>query len=242
MKHRLVTAATLAMALALTLPSMALSEGRGRGNDDGDGKRGRGREAREQKSERREGRGNRGWNRAPSQGAQRQDGRRAWSQRETERSQRRVGGFVVDREPVRRDDTRYRWRTSDRPTTDTRYRWRTSDRGGYPRDYSRTRYRDGYRAYSSYNRPRYFYYTSGFSRPRFIHRSGFSIGFSIGSYPLYGYRYFDPYCDVYFGGLGSYYDHCYGHHHPETILVMYGASPVATCIYDEGAWVVDDCY
>jgi hypothetical protein len=74
-------------------------------------------------------------------------------------------------------------------------------------------------------------------------RSGFSIGLSIGSFPSYGYGYFDPYCDLRFSSLGAYYDHCHGLGHASAILVIDSrtSAPIATCIYDGGDWVVDDC-
>ncbi|HYM82519.1 MAG TPA: hypothetical protein VEY91_14040 [Candidatus Limnocylindria bacterium] len=116
------------------------------------------------------------------------------------------------------------------------------DHGGNhrPSYSSRVRYRHGGAITSSY-RPRH-YYTGHFHRPRFVYRSGFSLGFVISSAPSYGYRYFDPYCDIGFRGLGAYYDHCYDHDHPEVILLVdaHSGHPVATCVYRDDAWVVDD--
>ena len=122
-------------------------------------------------------------------------------------------------------------------------RWRDSGTyDGAPSHRSRTYYRDGSRSHSRY-RPRY-YYTASFHRPRFAYRSGFTLGFVIGSVPSYGYRYFDPYCDMGFTDLDVYYDHCYDHGHPDAILVLDIRSgyPIASCAYHDGYWVVDDCY
>lgn len=122
-------------------------------------------------------------------------------------------------------------------------RWRDSGRRSDAPSYrSRTRYRyDG--PSHSYYPPRY-YYTGSFHRPRFVFRSGFSLGFVIGSVPSYGYRYFDPYCDMGFSNLGIYYDHCDDYGHPDAILVldMQSGYPIASCAYRGGYWVVDDCY
>lgn len=87
------------------------------------------------------------------------------------------------------------------------------------------------------------YYVGDFYRPRYIARSGFFIGLSFSSFPAYHYRYYDPYCGLYFQGLGSYYGHCHGLDHPSAILVIdyRSSAPLATCIYDGGDWVVDDC-
>lgn len=87
------------------------------------------------------------------------------------------------------------------------------------------------------------YYTNNFYRPRYIARSGFWIGLSIGTYPAYGYRYWDPYCGIHFSSLVPYYTHCHGHSHPSAIVIIDHRSraPIATCVYDDGAWVVDDC-
>jgi len=131
--------------------------------------------------------------------------------------------------------------------------------GGYqrPNSYSsRIRYRQdgpvykGYRSgYSNYGwrytsyRPRT-YYTSYFPRPCYTYRSGFSVGFVLGSSPLYGCGYFDPYCGIGFDDLAAYYDHCGAHRHTQLILVIDsgGGAPLASCVYRSGGWVVDDCY
>lgn len=87
------------------------------------------------------------------------------------------------------------------------------------------------------------YYTTNFYRPRYIARSGFWIGLSIGSYPAHGYRYWDPYCGIHFSSLVPYYTHCHGHSHPSAILIIdyQSSAPIATCVYADGDWVVDDC-
>jgi hypothetical protein len=87
------------------------------------------------------------------------------------------------------------------------------------------------------------YYTDYFYRPRYIARSGFWLGLTIGAYPAYGYRYYDPYCGIYFSSLGPYDGHCHGHGHASAILVIdrHSHAPIATCIYSDGDWVVDDC-
>ena len=87
------------------------------------------------------------------------------------------------------------------------------------------------------------YYTSDFYRPRYVARSGFWLGLSIGTYPAYGYRYWDPYCGLHFSSLVPYYSHCHGHGHPSAIVIIDYRShaPIATCVYDDGGWVVDDC-
>jgi hypothetical protein len=159
-----------------------------------------------------------------------------------------------------RGDVRYRAPRSDyrAPRSDYRanVRWRGDVRrdsrvqrsGRYygddyrPRVTSRVRYRDGGPNYAYY-RPRH-YYSGHFHRPRFVYRSGFSLGFVIGLTPSYGYRYYDPFCDLSFSHLGAYYDHCYGHSHAEVILLVdvNGGYPIATCAYQDGDWVVDDCY
>lgn len=111
--------------------------------------------------------------------------------------------------------------------------------GGYGGSRSYSGYRGGYRSYGG----SHFYYTRGFYRPHYRYCSDFSIGLTIGFTPLYGYGYYDPYCGISFGSLGAYYDHCMGYGHPEAILVMDRSlgAPVATCVYDDGNWVVDDC-
>lgn len=167
---------------------------------------------------------------------------------------------ITRRLESRSGDRRSRdWRGS-RSTGEVRYRdsydgdrydrrWRSGDwnRGGYRTSFrTRTHYRDvyyscdhGYSACAA--RP---YYVASFHRPRYVYHSGFSVGFVIGLTAGYGYSYFDPYCDVGFSNLGYYYDHCYDHGHPEVILVLdvYSGSPIGSCIYQSGSWVVDDCY
>ncbi len=122
-------------------------------------------------------------------------------------------------------------------------RWRDSDgRSDAPLHQSWTDSRYEGPSYSRHHgRP---YYTGSFHRPRYLYRSGFSLGIVIGSVPWYGYRYFDPYCDLEFRNLDIYYDHCYDHGHAETILVLDRRSdhPFASCIYRDGDWVIDDCY
>ena len=146
-----------------------------------------------------------------------------------------------------------RWRDGGyRGGTSRTYR-RGGDHGGYS---GYTRYRpgggSGWRGshwgnrYGGGYRIRYqptYYYTGYFHRPHFITRSGFSLGLVIGAVPTYGYRYYDPYCDVEFGCLDDYYDHCLELGHPGAILVIdiESGAPIATCVYDGGGWVVDDC-
>lgn len=127
---------------------------------------------------------------------------------------------------------------------DSRIHSRDRSYGGQQRPGYSTRYksRHGGRGYSDY-RPRQ-YYTSYFPRPRYVYRSGFSLGFVIGSSPSYGYGYYDPYCGTSFHDLGAYYDHCGHHRHTELILIVdsHGGGPIASCVYRSGGWVVDDCY
>lgn len=115
----------------------------------------------------------------------------------------------------------------------TRYRapsYRTQTRDRYVESRPSYRYRT--------------YYTSGYYRPRYHYHSGFSLGVFIGVVPSYGFRYFDPYCDIGFRSLDSYYDHCHYHGHPDVIQVISIRSgyPIASCAYRGGDWVVDDCY
>jgi hypothetical protein len=158
-----------------------------------------------------------------------------------------------DPRPGGRGDTRYRDpRSDDRgdvryrdPRSDRRgdVRWRDSGRGGHLPSYrSPNNYRYGGPSHDSYRQRSY--YTGSFHRPRFGYRSGFSIGVLIGSMPSYGYRYFDPYCDMAFGNLDIYYDHCGAYGHPDVIQVLDSRSgyPIASCIYSDESWVVDDCY
>lgn len=136
--------------------------------------------------------------------------------------------------------TRYR----DRVGTTTRYRDRAGTTTRYRDRYAGDRYRRDGRFYGSrrYSGSR-FYYSHGFYRPRYLYRSHFSLGLVIGAYPVYGYRYYDPYCGIGIASLGFYHDHCLDHAHPGAILVVDGrvGAPVATCVYDGGRWVVDDC-
>jgi len=76
-----------------------------------------------------------------------------------------------------------------------------------------------------------------------MYHSGFSLGIVIGSAPSYGYRYVDPYCDMAFRDLDSYYDHCDEHGHPDLIQVCDNRTgrPIAISIYRDGDWVIDDC-
>lgn len=76
-----------------------------------------------------------------------------------------------------------------------------------------------------------------------MYRSGFSLGFVIGSVPMYGYRYVDPYCDMAFRDLDSYYDHCDEHGHADVIQVCDSRTghPIAISVYRGGDWVIDDC-
>lgn len=229
--HQLpLSAAMLAMALAISLPSMADARPEGSGKHD----RGRSSEVRGgQPGKRREFRG----------GDQRVARERGHNSRVTTRERgdwRGSGG----RGARPREDVRYRepsraWRPDARADA----RWRDSDRRRDDRSYaSRVRYRDG-GSYDSRHRTRW-YYTGSFHRPRFVYRSGFSLGVVIGSVAPYGYRYFDPYCDRGFHDLDLYYDHCHYHDHPSAILVLDFRSgyPIASCAYDGGYWVVDDCY
>jgi hypothetical protein len=66
----------------------------------------------------------------------------------------------------------------------------------------------------------------------------------IGSVAPYGYRFYDPYCEMGFNSLDEYYDHAYDEGHPEVVLLLDARSgyPIATCTFDDGRWVVDDCY
>ena len=83
---------------------------------------------------------------------------------------------------------------------------------------------------------------AGFHRPVF-YGSGFSVGFVISAGPLYGYRFYDPYCGVTFATLDDYAYHCGALGHPEALLMVDIRSgyPVATCGFHRGYWVVDDC-
>ena len=222
--------------------SWSRSEGRSRGSKDRAWSRGGEglRDHRSPRSSRRE----REW--APSRGDSR------------ERGGPRIGGERAFRTPsagqLDRGGRDRAWRTT-RGEDDRRYIRREPQGQRRYDSGSRTRERDPYttrfkpsgpviqhdQGYA-YHAPRY-YYTDYFYRPRYIVRSGFFIGLSIGSFPPYGYRYFDPYCDLRFGSLGDYYGHCHGIGHPTAILLIdyRTGAPIATCIYDGGDWVVDDC-
>ncbi|HKQ57000.1 MAG TPA: hypothetical protein VJY35_03960 [Candidatus Eisenbacteria bacterium] len=248
-----LSAALLVMALAV--PAAAKEHGQKRG--EGHSYRGeRSHSGKRESAERSEGRRgerrsyanvDRGSYRGDLRGGERRSYARA------DRSPAR-GSYRADRYRTPRSDQRadVRWRDAVRDAREYRVyrdgRDRTYQRNGryygddyQPRVTSRSRSRYDRPSYASY-RPRY-YYTGGFHRPRFVHRSGFSLGISIGVGPAYGYRYFDPYCDVSFSQLGAYYDHCCDHRHAEVILLIdTGGYPVATCAYQSGDWVVDDCY
>ena len=176
---------------------------------------------------------------------------RAWS-RGGERVYRTPGPGRIersDRDAVRRlargdGDRRYTRRDGGHARGSGDYRYRDGGRTYAYRDGGHTRYKPsgpiihrggGHRARH--------YYTGGYYRPSYIARSGFFLGFTISTFPSYGYRYWDPYCGIYFSSLDPYYAHCHGHVHPSAILVIDYRShaPIATCIYDSGAWVVDDC-
>ena len=231
------SAAVLAMALAISLPSTAGAK------SEGHGKQGRGHssEARGGHSDKRE------YSRG---GASRSSGERAYAHRvgDRERADPRGSGSrgsgSRDRADWRASGSRGEVRYRD-PRADYRadVRWRDSGRRSDTPSYRTwTRYRDDGPSYSNY-RPRS-YYTGSFHRPRFVYRNGFSLGFVIGSVPSYGYRYFDPYCDMGFSNLGVYYDHCYDHGHPDAILVLdiQSGYSIASCAYRGGYWAVDDCY
>ena len=63
----------------------------------------------------------------------------------------------------------------------------------------------------------------------------------LGSYPSYGFRYYDPYCDRYFNSLAWYDDHCWDYGHPPVVEVLRYGRPVASAVFDDGEWVIDDC-
>lgn len=145
----------------------------------------------------------------------------------------------------------------ERLASRTVYRSRDWSRSG---DWDRSRYAGrvyyrsggygggGYVRYARYDGPYYSpyayrsYYVDGFHRPVF-YGSGFSVGFVISSGPVYGYRFYDPYCGVTFATLDDYAYHCGEFGHPEALLMVDIRSgyPVATCGYHRGYWVVDDC-
>ena len=163
--------------------------------------------------------------RAPQQ----QEGSRTWASSPRTSSGTRYRGDY----PQTTTRTYNGYRVTREPIGSTRYRGTTRYRGGFPS----ARY-----GYGGNWGPR-FYYGSYWRRPHF-YRSSFSIGFVIASTPRYSYyRYYDPFCGIAFRSLGSYYRHCDWEGHPAVIEIIdsrYGG-PVATCIYDGGAWVVDDC-
>ena len=262
-----LTAVALAMALAVSLPTLASaksdregrrggggsSEDRGGGQgdqgysrDSGNGTQGdRGRGHRAPQGDpggsRGSGGGNRDWRNdgrggsGSGNGSGSRDGSGSGN-----RDWRGSGGSDGSRiRAGSRGDVRYR-----QPGPDWRneQQWGRSGGSGYRPSYgygSRSRY--GGSGYSY--RPRQDYYTSFFRRPRFIYRSGFSIGFVIGRVAPYGCRYYDPYCDIGFRSLDEYYDHAYNEGHPEVILLMDSrGEAIATCAYEDGRWVVDDCY
>ena len=234
--HLPLSVAALALGLAVSLPPAANAE------SEGHGKRGRG-----PASEARGG-----------HSGKREDFRGEGSRSYQERAYAHRGEDRVRADRRGSGDRRVEWRDSGSRGTgsrgDVRYREPRADyradarwqdlrrRGDAPSYRSQIRYRDDPRSHS-YHRPRY-YYTASFHRPRFVYRSGFSLGFVIATVPSYGYRYFDPYCDMGFSHLDAYYDHCHEYGHPGAILVVdiHSGYPIASCAYDDGYWVVDDCY
>lgn len=260
MKHRFtlpLSATLVALALAVTLPSGAGADREGHGRHN----RGRLSERRDKHSDRREDSrgdrdrssgdrdyGDRSGDRQGSSDAPRGE----WRTRSRDGSgsyDRRSSGSLRSRSREWRQDS---FRDSRAPVRELRYRgsgdggrydsrWRERDQGSYqPKVRSRTYDRDYGRSYPTYRRT---YYYGSFHRPRYIHRSGFSLGFVIATVPTYDYRYYDPYCEIGFDDLDDYYDHCYGHDHPGVILVVDYRSgyPIASCVYQGGSWVVDDC-
>lgn len=262
MKHRFtlpLSATLVALALAVTLPSGAGAdrEGHGRHNrrghssewrdkhsdtrDDSRSERDRSsgdRDYGDRSGDRRQGRSDepRGeWRTRSRDGSGSYDRRSSGSLRSRSREWRQ-DNFRDSRGSVR--ELRYRGH-GDGGRSDWRLRER--DQGSYqPKVRSRTYDRDYGRSYPTYRRT---YYYGSFHRPRYIHRSGFSIGFVISTVPTYDYRYYDPYCDVGFSDLDEYYDHCCDDGHPDVILVMdyHSGYPIASCVYQDGSWVVDDC-
>ena len=263
-------AVSLALSAILALPAIALAKDHGRGGDSGDrgqshwrsrgegsgrsfenrGYRGGGEQR--QRSEMRSyprdrgswsggNRGSWGGNRSQTRD------RGSWNGGRGGRPYGPSDGFVRDRVGSRDNGSGYRTYTRNHQYrggtgSETRYRgdrnsYQRYNGGGY-RSYDGRYYggyRGGYRSYGGY-------YTRGFYRPHYHYSSYFSLGLSIGYTPIDGYRYYDPYCGIYFRSLGAYYDHCLDYDHPEAILVMDRSlrAPVATCIYDSGNWVVDD--
>jgi hypothetical protein len=261
-----LSAALLAMALAV--PAAAKEHGRRDGGHSYKGERSHsGKRASVQRSERRggerrsyatidRGSGSRGSYRGEVRNGERSYSggeRRSYARADRSPARGSYRGEVRTRSPRSDQRADARWRDAVRDAREYRVYRGGRDGGSYqrngryygddyqPRVTSRSRYRHDRPSYASY-RPRH-YYTGSFHRPRFVHRSGFSLGISIGVGPAYGYRYFDPFCDVSFSHLGAYYDHCCDHGHSEVILLIdTGGYPVATCAYQGGDWVVDDCY
>jgi hypothetical protein len=205
--------------------------------------------------------GSRGRERAWSDNGGSSRGDRTWSRGGSRTEHRQFSGERRPASDSRIGTRAYRGETRVRRQPDARSerRWRDGGRvretrtysrsyGGYQRPSysSRVRYRHdgpGYRSsYGSHGSWPRSYYTTYFPRPRYVYRSGFSLGFVIGAMPSYGYRYWDPYCGIGFRSLGSYSNHCHGHRHAELILIYQGSDPVASCVYRGGDWVVDDCY
>lgn len=226
-----VSAVALAMALAVALSSTASAKPEGRGNS--------------HRRESSEARGNRSGDREHS-GDRQRSGDRGYSgdrqrsgDREYSGDRGRRGSGDWNRAP-RPAERRGEWRTSRAPRSEQR--WQDSgSRHSAPTYRSQSRYHYDRPSYSTHH-TRY-YYTESFCRPRFVYRSGFSLGFVIGSVPSYGYRYVDPYCGVSFRDLDSYYDHCDEHGHAELIQVFDRRTghPVAISVYRDGDWIVDDC-
>jgi len=247
MKRLSTSALVLAMALAVAMPSTAGAK------PEGHGKQGRGHSGKVHKGES----GGRGHARGGGERAFNGSGhaRKGGDRVEWRASRSPRSGSPGGRAEWRGSETRDRteWRRSG-SSGDRRYRqpvaeyrpdarWRdTGTRYKAPSYRTQTRYRYADRSYSTYRHRTY--YTSGYHRPRYVYRSGFSLGVFIGVVPSYGYRYFDPYCDIGFHDLDVYYDHCHYHGHPDVIQVIHISSgyPIASCVYDGGGWVVDDCY
>ena len=238
MKHafrRSVPAVAVAMALALALSTAASAKPGGHGDP------GR-RESSESRGNRSERRGQSG-ERSRHTSELRDRSARAverggeWRTSRAQRSAPREHGEW--RGSGSSSERRYREPRSDRRPV---ARWQ--DSGGYcpaPTYRSQARYRHDGPSYSTHRSRSY--YTDTFCRPRFMYRSGFSLGFVIGSVPQYGYRYIDPYCDMAFRDLDSYYDHCDEHGHADLIQVCDSrtGSPIAISVYRDGDWVIDDC-
>lgn len=214
-------AAVLAMALAVSLPSAAGAKSEGHGRE------GRGHSS--------EARGGHTGKREVSRGrGSHSSGERGYAQRVGDRQRADWRGSGS------RSEVRYRDPGSEHRAD---VRWRDSgSRRRAPSYHSPTQYRNNGPSHSSYYP--WSYYGGSFHRPRYGYRSGFSLGVVIGSRPSYGYRYFDPYCDMGFRNLGVYYDHCDAYGHPDVIQVLDIRSgyPIASCAYRGGDWVVDDCY